>query len=412
MKNFSKRKPDISMNKETALHSLFSSSDSALILIDRKYIIIDFNETAAWIFKNLKMIDLEKGTDVFQSISEEHREKIDEIFADEDDIHQYSMVILDGPDDEEFWFEVRFIANRAADNNGTIESLWLQFTDVSERKTAIDQIAKSEIRFTALVKESFDLIAILNRQGKFEFVNDSIEKVLGFKRNEIIGKAIFDFIHKKDRDRFELLFNTVITDNSDHFITEIQFKDNYDMFVYLEVGGRNLIDDPDINGIILNARDITYRKQIEVVLTRINRQRELIMESIADGVFGVDPDRKITFVNLIGSMLSGMKENELIGEHDMDIVTYLSNDGKEFEESPVASVLQKGEASRFPDAIFKFTNGLRLPVDFSVNPIKEGDSIQGAVITFHDITERKIVQNELQRAKVQAEQANTYKSEF
>jgi PAS domain S-box-containing protein len=278
----------------------------------------------------------------------------------------------------------------------------------------IDEYVKSEKRFTSLVKELSDIIFILEKSGAIRFVSDSIENILGYEPEDLTGKNIGHLIHKKNRTQFKALFKNTIKENRGTFIKEFQFQHNNGMWIYLEISGTNLLSDSNVNGFVLNGRDITYRKEIESVLEKINRQKEMILEFTGDGIFGVNCNRKCTFINPVAARLLKIIGENVIGEPDHDVVTYLDENKKKYKKikEPVANALKKGTVSRISNGFFQCTDGTTFPVEYIVNPIKENTKITGAVITFSDITERKLAEQQLELAKTEAERANNAKSEF
>ena len=98
----------------------------------------------------------------------------------------------------------------------------------------------------------------------------------------------------------------------------------------METSGTNHLHDAGSTGFVLNIRDITDRKQIEAALERINRQKEMILESAGEGIFGINSRRMITFVNPIAALLLGQKQEEIIGEFDFNVFKYFKSDGNEF----------------------------------------------------------------------------------
>jgi len=130
------------------------------------------------------------------------------------------------------------------------------------------------------------------------------------------------------------------------------------------------------------------RKQVE-------ERTRLILESTAEGIFGVDPQGRITFINPAVCQMLGYSPEELIGQPSHALIHHHRPDGRDYpmEECPMYAAYVHGKASRIDDEYLWCKDGRGLPVEYGATPIVKDGAIVGAVISFTDITERK--QNEL-----------------
>ncbi|HET9235381.1 MAG TPA: PAS domain S-box protein, partial [Candidatus Eisenbacteria bacterium] len=173
-------------------------------------------------------------------------------------------------------------------------------------------------------------------------------------------------------------------------------------------------DDGRVRGIVCVAQDITERKRTEGMLERLSRQNELILKSAGEGIFGIDLQGSITFINPAATRALGYGAEELIGQRHHPIVHHTNADGVAIpaDECAIDAVLTDGTVHQVSEDIFWRKDGASLPVEYFSNPIREGGQVVGAVVTFKDITERKQAAAELREAKEAAEAANRAKSSF
>ncbi len=111
-----------------------------------------------------------------------------------------------------------------------------------------------------------------------------------------------------------------------------------------------------------------------------------LLENLADGIYFVDPERKITFWNRSAEELTGFTKEEVVGKYCYDnILNHVDLDGNQLCKTmcPLARTLQDGK-SRRAGVFLQHKNGRRLPVSIRINPIKSGDRIIGAVESFSD----------------------------
>mgnify|MGYP001057355548 CR=1 FL=1 len=124
----------------------------------------------------------------------------------------------------------------------------------------------SEEKFKQLLKNSFDMIVLLDSNGIQHYVSESCEKILGYKPHELINMQVIDeMIHPDDRKKTKQGFQNILT-KSNHGGTQYRHKHKNGSWVYLEAYGTNQIDNSHIKSIVLNVRDITERKKAEEAL--------------------------------------------------------------------------------------------------------------------------------------------------
>jgi PAS domain S-box-containing protein len=140
----------------------------------------------------------------------------------------------------------------------------------------------------------------------------------------------------------------------------------------------------------------------------------LILESTAEGIFGVDTEGRIQFVNPATCRMLGFTSDEMIGQPSHALIHHHHSDGKEYpkEECPMYAAYKQGEASRIDNELLWHKNGTGIPVEYGAMPIRKDGVIVGAVISFSDITVRKQAEADLKIAKDKAEEATRMKSEF
>ena len=124
---------------------------------------------------------------------------------------------------------------------------------------------------------------------------------------------------------------------------------------------------------------------------RAEERTRLILESTGEGIFGVDPEGRIVFVNPAACRMLGFSSEELIGQPSHSLIHHHRPDGSEYpqEECPMFAAYHLGTASRVDNEFLWRKDGAGLPVEYGSMPILQDGRIVGAVISFSDITERK-----------------------
>lgn len=165
----------------------------------------------------------------------------------------------------------------------------------------------SEEKFKHLLKNSFDMIVLLDSNGIQHYVSESCENILGFRPEELIGISVIEkMVHSDDQEKTILAFRDIL-ENSANGGTQYRHLHKNGSWVYLEAFGTNQIDNPFIKSVILNVRDITERKKTEQQLKE-NETRLKELNAIKDRIFSIIAhDLKSPFNSIYGfsNLLTG-----------------------------------------------------------------------------------------------------------
>ncbi len=152
-------------------------------------------------------------------------------------------------------------------------------------------------------------------------------------------------------------------------------------------------------------------------LRHLRSMHELILNAAGEGIYGLDVNGKATFGNAATMEILGWKPEEVIGKRTHEIHHHSHPDGSPYPrtECPIYAALRDGEVHRVDDEVFWHIDGSAVPVEYTSTPIRQDDEIQGAVVVFRDISERKESERERETAfqeikelKEQLEQERDY----
>ncbi|MBS3771619.1 MAG: PAS domain S-box protein [Bacteroidales bacterium] len=163
-----------------------------------------------------------------------------------------------------------------------------------------DVLSESEQRFKQLIRNSFDMIVLLDTNGIQHYVSESCEYILGYKPEELVNVPVIDqFIHPEDQEKTRTgLLN--ILNNSNNGGTQYRHWHKNGGWVYLEAFGTNQIDNPSIQSLVLNVRDITERKNAEQAL-KASEDRLAGLNATKDKLFSIiGHDLRGPFNSIIG----------------------------------------------------------------------------------------------------------------
>jgi PAS domain S-box-containing protein len=132
-------------------------------------------------------------------------------------------------------------------------------------------------------------------------------------------------------------------------------------------------------------------------LARLSKRMEVTLNSIGDAVIATDGQGRITLMNPVAQHLTGWRLEESTGRPLSDVFHIINEDSREIVESPATQVMREGVIVGLANhTLLIARDGREIPIDDSGAPIREGDgAIEGVVLVFRDVTERKAVENEL-----------------
>jgi PAS domain S-box-containing protein len=186
------------------------------------------------------------------------------------------------------YFSLRLRPLQGAD--GTVQVLLGVGEEVTAQVRAEQLLRDNEERFRAISAESRDLILISARDGTITYANDAHDTVLGQRPDGRIGASIFDFMHAEDAPAARAAFEAIIADPRVGVRGNIEIRKAREdgSYRWLQFTARNLLDHPQVRGVVLNGRDITDRKEAELALARARSRLDAALWGARVGLYTVD----------------------------------------------------------------------------------------------------------------------------
>ncbi len=194
------------------------------------------------------------------------------------------------------------------EQNRTLNKMNLRLEDeVRKRKRANELLVQSKEYTQSIVDNSLDMIAILDEKGKYLFLSPSSERIIGYNSNELLGTKAFDRLHPDDVDAVLDLFEKGIKTPSRVDKAEYRIKHKDGSWRYLESIARNLLHHSSVHGVLVNSRDITVRKRVEVEIRKSQEKLRKLTKRIEE----VREEERISIAREIhdelGQMLTVLK---------------------------------------------------------------------------------------------------------
>jgi PAS domain S-box-containing protein len=282
------------------------------------------------------------------------------------------------------------------------------FSDLTSVKKAHDKVKKSERRYKKLVEHSSDIILIVNSSGELQFVSSHIERILGYDPDAFINENPFLKVHKKDQNKIQSLFKTLISNPGRVYESEFRFLTKSGNYIPLHAVAVNHIKDSDIQGIVIDIRNLSEVKQTEIELKKALE----VVENIQIGIYiyeleDLEDDQTLRLIygNPASERLTGLSPNSLINKKIDEAFPGLReiNIPQRYSE-----IVRQQKPTDFEDITYSFDG--KISSAFSVKAFPLPNNHLG--VAFENISERIHTQKDLEKAKEAAEVANQAKSMF
>ncbi|MBX3007096.1 MAG: PAS domain S-box protein [Melioribacteraceae bacterium] len=155
-----------------------------------------------------------------------------------------------------------------------------QITRFEEYRKEVQVQSKVEQKYRHYIENALDIVTVIDKNGFIKYESPSIEKMLGYQPNELIGKNVFDFLHPDERDYLFKIFKEKIIEHNSSVTLELRFLRRNGTWAILSVSGRNLLHNELVDGIVLNSRDISELKESQVKLSQLLDEKKVLIREI------------------------------------------------------------------------------------------------------------------------------------
>jgi len=161
----------------------------------------------------------------------------------------------------------------------------------------IKQFSDSEIKQTDILSNSSDIICIIDANGIIKYISNNIERIFGWRSQDLSGRELWRMIHKDDLEYIQKTIVSLLKEYNSTQTIEFRHKCNDGGFKPVNSTAVNLINEPNINGVLLNYHDITDLKIIENTFQERERYYRTLFENAGSVIIVIDEDTTVTLVN-------------------------------------------------------------------------------------------------------------------
>ncbi len=323
------------------------------------------------------------------------------------------------------------------------------FEDITERKEAELRLLSSEAIHRKMISNISDVIVIIDKNQNNSYKSENVEKYFGWCAGDLTGRNAALNLHPEDLEMLGHFFGSLVQPNSSGK-TECRYRCKDGSYKWIEFAAINLFHDPEIQGFLGNYHDISQRKRaMEAVAASEMRFRQVVEQS-NDVVWEVDHEGLYTYVSSLSVAVYGYLPIQMIGKlHFFDLLPEAERD--QIREASLEVFRRKESFNGLVSRILKLdgteaiisSNGIpmldsagnltgyrgidsditdRVKSDKKIRDLNTELENKIEIRTYElqqinnslcqEIEERKSVEQQLRKARYEAEQANLAKSEF
>jgi diguanylate cyclase (GGDEF)-like protein/PAS domain S-box-containing protein len=275
---------------------------------------------------------------------------------------------------------------------GGVRSLADQLSVALEANALADEISRRrhERRFRALVENGSDLVTLVDPTGNVFFASPACGHLLGVPETELLGRHPLARIHPDDQFLAGSLLDVVWASAGPNEPIEARFRHADGTWRWFEVVADNLIDEPDVAGVVVHFRDITDRKRVQLELEENAARFRSLVQHASDVVVVLDGSAVVTYVSPSVTRVLGYLPDEILGTQGPLLIHQ--------EDLGSLPIYWQNAFPPFTREVrVRRRNGDWAVVEFTASDLRREPGVEGIVLNGRDVTDRKTLEAELRR---------------
>jgi PAS domain S-box-containing protein len=270
--------------------------------------------------------------------------------------------------------------------------------DIHERKQIEQALRESEEQYRSLVESSEEVIAVVNREGIFSFVNQKGTESLGGQPEDFVGKTMYDLFPREIAERQMNKIASVLQSGQRGIYEELTPVRGEERWYHTIITPIKR-SEGSLDSVLIIALDITERKQLKEALKESEEQYRQLVETMNDGFSMVDEHQIRIYANVRLCEMLGYERDEIV---DVPATKVLDESNRKLFEEQFAK-RKKGETGAY-EITFTRKDEQKLPAIVSPRPIfDEKGNFKGSFSVITDITDLKLTQRAVKERELELE---------
>jgi len=260
-----------------------------------------------------------------------------------------------------------------------------------ELETQIKEVENAQKRLHSLLENASEVISIYNDEIKLKYQSPSVTKILGYTPEEMMSGKDMDRLTAKGEAAMKEMFEQLLEDQHTPRTIQYTYIKKDGKKIHIETTGRNLLNDPAINGIILNSQDITERKRAEKE-ERMKSKMQSLSENSPDLILRMNTKGQFFYANPMVDDYIGVKSKDIINGRidELNIEPSLV----EFFKDSIKQIRRTNQKLNQEIAMSTAKLGERI-MNYNAIPEFNENELETVLFVGHDITEAKQIELEI-----------------
>lgn len=256
----------------------------------------------------------------------------------------------------------------------------------------IEEVNRTQTRMQLLLENASEVITIYEEDGRVRYISPSVEKILGYAQNDLIGFKDIEHVHKDNVQEYESLFEQLKANPTESVTVQVVYEKKDGESIWLEATGVNRLNDQAIQGFIVNSRDITERRRAEQE-ERMRSQMQALSENSPDLITRFNNEGTVFYINPVIESYTGQVPEHFLRKNisEAEIEPAIAQAWSKILADVAASNEKLNTEIEFPSLL-----GDRVMQVNAIPEYNSDDAIESVLVVSHDITDRKLIEMEVQ----------------
>lgn len=271
-------------------------------------------------------------------------------------------------------------------------------------ETQIREVENAQKRLHSLLENASEIISIYDEDMKLKYISPSVFNIYGYTVDEMMEGKDLDRLTAKGVKEFTEIFVSLVEKPGQSKTIQYTYMRKDGQKIFIESTGRNLLDDPAIDGIIINSQDITERKRAEKE-ERMKSKMQSLSENSPDMILRLSPNGQFFYANPIVKIFTGIDNNDIIKRNLSDV--NFNAEIKQFFTHSIQKVKSSQQKTN-TETTFPTNFGNRIMQVSAIPEFSDDKELETILFSAHDITEQKKIEQEVKEKNHAVQESINY----